>query len=234
MITDLLLCMVVSFTIKGRECAKNPKARGFNHDKEAYRGCGYTTHSEVHAIKRLPPNLNPKRKIKIVIYIVRVSRTGIIGKSRPCHECCRWILEETEKRGYHVTNIYYPDHATITDPVTGKSEKKIGYVMKTHAEIELGRHDYVSTGFIRKGNYNKSTHGVHFHQSIQTKSTGSTRYSSKSDCSDSKRRGRNRYIRMYGNGNTRRVSRTGKKGRKARKIAKATKVQIRINKMSWC
>ena len=84
----------------------NVLSYGENHYKpnEVYR----SVHAEDHAVRRLPPlPSNRKRLHKLDILVVRVSKTGVMGNSKPCHSCLMVLSKHLPQRGYILANVYF-------------------------------------------------------------------------------------------------------------------------------
>jgi hypothetical protein len=65
-------------------------------------------HAEDHAVQRLPPQpSNRKRLHKLDILVVRVSKTGMMGNSKPCHHCLMLLAQQLPPRGYYISNVYF-------------------------------------------------------------------------------------------------------------------------------
>lgn len=74
-----------------------------------------SVHAEDHAVQRLPslPN-NRKRLHKLDILVVRVSKTGVMGNSKPCHNCLMVLSQQLPQRGYTISNVYFSnEHGNI-------------------------------------------------------------------------------------------------------------------------
>lgn len=84
----------------------NVLSYGENHYKPdaLYR----SVHAEDHAIQRLPSRpSNKKRLHKLDILVVRVSKTGLMGNSKPCHHCLMLLSQQLPQRGYYISHVYF-------------------------------------------------------------------------------------------------------------------------------
>ena len=63
----------------------------------------HSEHAEVNALRKLPPRRN-NRLICIDIFVIRVSITRMIGMSKPCIDCLKYM---SKLKGYKIKNIYY-------------------------------------------------------------------------------------------------------------------------------
>lgn len=62
-----------------------------------------STHAEIDALNRLKSkNINIKR-YKFDLLVIRISKTGKLGESRPCYHC----LKKLEESGIKIKNVYY-------------------------------------------------------------------------------------------------------------------------------
>jgi hypothetical protein len=66
-----------------------------------------TIHAEQDAINRLP--ILPKKKTlaNINILVIRISKSGKLGTSKPCEKCIYAMKMLPERRGYRIKNVYY-------------------------------------------------------------------------------------------------------------------------------
>ena len=66
-------------------------------------------HAEENAIQNLSV-LPRKRHLKRVdMLVIRVSKTGVIGCSKPCEHCLQEMSMKLPEKGYCVGKIYYSD-----------------------------------------------------------------------------------------------------------------------------
>ena len=85
-------------------------ASAYNSEKEPYIGCGYSTHAEIATLKNLKRCKNGKNKywekgrLEIDILVLRISKTGKLGMSKPCDHCIQQLLDCTNVR---IKNVYY-------------------------------------------------------------------------------------------------------------------------------
>ena len=67
-------------------------------------------HSEVNAILKLRYRREKlKKPIKISALVIRITRTGELGMSKPCAHCTISLFRLPRKFGYVITDIYYSD-----------------------------------------------------------------------------------------------------------------------------
>jgi cytidine deaminase len=90
---------------------------GINSTREVYKGCGYGEHAEMAAIRKLLNSTKmskghcrkgSNRKVKIDFWINRTGKNGSMKFSKPCGQCIKH-MNNLEKKGYKIVNIYYPD-----------------------------------------------------------------------------------------------------------------------------
>lgn len=68
-----------------------------------------TIHAEHDAILKLPTlsRRNKRHKKQIDLVVVRASKTGCLGNSRPCYHCLLLLSSLPPKKGYQINRIYY-------------------------------------------------------------------------------------------------------------------------------
>lgn len=65
-------------------------------------------HAEHDALMRFMKTVNYKRSLlKVDILVVRFSKSGVMGNSRPCKNCLQRMKKITEKSILNIRNIYY-------------------------------------------------------------------------------------------------------------------------------
>ena len=80
---------------------------GENSPREARKGCCYSLHAEMDAIRRLPPiTIKAKRK-KLIMIIIRINRFGKLLNSTPCFKCIQHLERLNNSSGYKIDRIYY-------------------------------------------------------------------------------------------------------------------------------
>ena len=71
------------------------------------RGVG-STHAEANAIDKLKPLPNNKKNLKnINILVIKTSKTGKLGMSKPCFKCIIDMRSLPQTKGYIIKNILY-------------------------------------------------------------------------------------------------------------------------------
>lgn len=69
----------------------------------------WTSHAEDNAIRKLP-SLPRKRHLKKVdMLVIRTSKTGLLGSSKPCIHCLMLLQNKLPDKGYKLQNVYYSD-----------------------------------------------------------------------------------------------------------------------------
>ncbi len=65
-------------------------------------------HAEINAAKRLyyNPNLN-KRVKNIDLIVIKFSKSGIFGNSKPCYHCLKSLNKIVKINGYKIKNLIY-------------------------------------------------------------------------------------------------------------------------------
>jgi len=66
-----------------------------------------TIHAEADAIHRLPLIRGSKKLQPIHICVIKTTRTGKLGNSKPCVHCIQQMINEAPKKGYKIEWIYY-------------------------------------------------------------------------------------------------------------------------------
>lgn len=62
-----------------------------------------STHAEIDALNKLKSKKFVSTKNRFDLMVIRISKTGILGESRPCFHC----LETLENSGIKIHNVYY-------------------------------------------------------------------------------------------------------------------------------
>lgn len=72
----------------------------------------YSTHAEEQALRNLlfSPTRRRRRNVKVDLLIIRTSRTGQLGISRPCGHCIRVLTLALPTKGYALRHVYYSTH----------------------------------------------------------------------------------------------------------------------------
>jgi cytidine deaminase len=77
-----------------------------------------TIHAEEKAILNLPC-LKPKKNLKKVdIIVVRTTKKGCLGLSKPCHHCIFLMDSLIKEKGYVVQSIYYTNENREVEQTT--------------------------------------------------------------------------------------------------------------------
>jgi hypothetical protein len=66
-------------------------------------------HAEESAIRRLPTLPKKRRLKKVDMLVVRVSKTGCVGCSKPCEHCLLELARRLPTKGYCIGTLYYTD-----------------------------------------------------------------------------------------------------------------------------
>lgn len=66
-------------------------------------------HAEENAIRRLQVLPRRRHLKRVDMLVIRVSKTGIIGCSKPCEHCLQEISMKLPDKGYYIGKIYYSD-----------------------------------------------------------------------------------------------------------------------------
>jgi cytidine deaminase len=66
-----------------------------------------TIHAEADAIQRLPLIRGFKKLQPIHICVIKTTKTGKLGNSKPCVHCIQQMINTAPKKGYKIEWIYY-------------------------------------------------------------------------------------------------------------------------------
>lgn len=69
----------------------------------------WTMHAEDNAIRKLPTMPRKKNMKKVDLLVIRTSKTGTLGNSRPCIHCLMLLQSKLPEKGYKLQSIYYSD-----------------------------------------------------------------------------------------------------------------------------
>lgn len=84
-----------------------------------------TIHAEADALYRLPLRNNKKLQ-SIHLCVIKTTKTGKLGNSKPCFHCISTLIAEAPKKGYRIEWIFYSKE-------TGEMEKcKLSKFLETH------------------------------------------------------------------------------------------------------
>lgn len=67
-------------------------------------------HAEHHAILNLPPLPKKHHLKKIDMIVIRTSKTGLLGMSKPCINCVFKMYTMPKEKGYRICNVIYSDN----------------------------------------------------------------------------------------------------------------------------
>ena len=109
-----------------------------NNIHDINRGVG-TIHAEVNAINNLKPLPRQKHKKSINLLVIRTSKTGKLGESKPCIKCVYDISTLPQKKGYIIKTISYSN-----------SE---GIIIDTSPSKMIAEGDFHYTRFYKDRNY---------------------------------------------------------------------------------
>jgi cytidine deaminase len=80
---------------------------GENMYKDSYeRG---TIHAEHNAVQKLPTLPRKSRLKKIDLLVIRTSRVGTLGNSKPCVHCLTILKTKLPEKGYSLQKVYYSE-----------------------------------------------------------------------------------------------------------------------------
>jgi cytidine deaminase len=64
-------------------------------------------HAEINAVMKLPSLPRNKKLKKIDLLVIKVSKTGVLGSSKPCLNCLQKLNTIVITRGYHLVKIHF-------------------------------------------------------------------------------------------------------------------------------
>lgn len=68
-------------------------------------------HAEANAMKKLLPLPRQKKLKKVDLLVIRVSKNGQYGNSKPCIHCILNLHKNLPDKGYSLRDVYYTDEA---------------------------------------------------------------------------------------------------------------------------
>lgn len=68
-----------------------------------------TTHAEENAIRKLPTLPRKSRLKKVDILVIRTSKQGRLGCSRPCMNCLWTMKNWLPEKGYTLATVYFSE-----------------------------------------------------------------------------------------------------------------------------
>lgn len=85
-------------------------------------------HAEHHAILNLQPLPKKHHLKKIDLVVIRTSKTGLLGMSKPCINCVFKMYTMPKEKGYRICNVIYSDNngnfiSTSLDKLLNDTEK---------------------------------------------------------------------------------------------------------------
>jgi hypothetical protein len=71
--------------------------------------CPLSTHAEMHMLYKINknPKLSNRQNKKYDILVIRISKNGSLGMSRPCYHCIKTLLANNN---INIVNVYYSDN----------------------------------------------------------------------------------------------------------------------------
>ena len=100
----------------------NQKSLAYGENMYRAHNTAYSSiHAEHNAILNLPTLPKKHHLKKVDMIVIRTSKTGNLGMSRPCLNCLLRMRYMAPEKGYRVCNIIYSD--THGDVITSTLEK---------------------------------------------------------------------------------------------------------------
>lgn len=108
------LCMVDRTT---RRCSLTiavpfaVKSYGENHYNNPADPACSSIHAEANAMKKLLPLPRQKKLKKVDLLVIRVSKNGQFGNSKPCIHCILKLSKNLPEKGYSLRDVYYTNES---------------------------------------------------------------------------------------------------------------------------
>lgn len=80
---------------------------GENHYNDPNNPACSSVHAETNALKKLMPLPRQKKLKKLDLLVIRVSKTGQLGNSKPCIHCILTLAKNLPEKGYSLRKVYY-------------------------------------------------------------------------------------------------------------------------------
>jgi len=101
-----------------------------SYGENVYKGYAhkFSMHAEENAIQHLPPMPRRRRLTRVDLLVIRVSKTGKLGCSKPCEHCLLEMAGRLPDKGYRVGKVFYTDRegAIAAGTVAGLWEDSAG------------------------------------------------------------------------------------------------------------
>lgn len=68
-----------------------------------------TEHAEQNAVRKLPPLPRKSHLKKVDMLVIRTSREGGLGCSKPCVNCLWYLTHKLPEKGYALRRVYYSE-----------------------------------------------------------------------------------------------------------------------------
>lgn len=83
------------------------KSYGENHYNNVEDSTCSSIHAEANAMKKLLPLPRQKKLKKLDLLVIRVSKSGQYGNSKPCIHCILNLSKNLPDKGYSLRTVYY-------------------------------------------------------------------------------------------------------------------------------
>lgn len=87
---------------------------GENHYKPA-ESCFKSIHAEDHAIRKLVTLPKQKKLKKVDMLVIRVSKTGVMGNSKPCAHCIHLLAHQLPSKGYMLSRVFFSNDKGVIE-----------------------------------------------------------------------------------------------------------------------
>lgn len=96
----------------------------------------WTIHAEDSAIRKLP-NVPKKRLKKVDLLVIRTSKTGVLGISKPCHNCIALLQTQLPQKGYRLQKVYYSENGEIIETTLRKLSEEEQHMSRYYKERHM-------------------------------------------------------------------------------------------------
>lgn len=130
-------------------------SKGMNSGRMSFSGCQYEIHAEMEAIKNIKRNEDKT----FSILVIRVTKSGLLGSSRPCTKCIKYIQFVSKKTNTKFDKVYYSnDDGTVSCERLSQMENNV--ISSRFRMNEHNRHVKSKSPNKKKGIKNKKRSSI--------------------------------------------------------------------------
>ena len=87
------------------------KSNNLSYGENKFKGeeGQWTIHAEDSALRKLQTLPKKKKLDRVNMLIIRTSKSGVLGNSKPCLHCIVLLYKKLPAKGYVLDNVYYSD-----------------------------------------------------------------------------------------------------------------------------